>query len=47
MPAAPTYIAYTVAYQQPWVRGFEPTGPSGGATSFDYGREAYKIWLDK
>ena len=47
MPAAPTYIAYAAAYQQPWVRGFEPTGPSGGSVNFDYGREAYKIWLDK
>ena len=47
MPAAPTYISYAAAYQQPWVRGFEPTGPSGGSVSFDYGREAYKIWLDK
>ena len=41
------YITFAAWYQQPWVRGFEPTGPSGGNGSFDYGREAYKIWLDK
>ena len=47
MPAIPRNIAYAAAYIQPWVRGFEPTGPSGGSTGFDFGREAYKIWLDK
>ena len=47
MPAIPTYIAFAAAYQQPWLKGFEPTGPSGGAVIVDYGREAYNIWLDK
>ena len=47
MPIITKFISYAAWHQQPWVPGFEPTGPSGGNGSFDFGREAYKMWLDK
>lgn len=47
LPIITLYIGYAAAYLQPWMKGFQHGGALGGSTGFDFGREAYAIWLDK